>query len=89
MSAQLVLYGKRGCHLCEQAEALLTALRADLDFEITAVDIASDPVLYDRYRETIPVVTLNGTVLLAAPIGPMMARSVLAARIPRRSEETP
>jgi len=47
----LTLYTTSGCHLCEQAEALLA--RAGLAFR--PVEIADDPALFDGYALRIPV----------------------------------
>ena len=49
-----------GCHLCEQAEQLLTALQADgLEMDIVPVEIANDEELMDRYGIRIPVVRMS------------------------------
>ena len=52
----LTLYSTKGCHLCEEAEALLRARRdrqPDTDWEV--VDIANDDQLFERYGWLIPV----------------------------------
>ncbi len=49
---RLALYTTSGCHLCEQAEALLE--QAGLAF--SRVDIADDAILLERYGIRIPVV---------------------------------
>lgn len=46
-----VLYSTEGCHLCEQALAMLTSLRV----EVNVQDIAFDEQLFSRYGVTIPV----------------------------------
>jgi len=55
---RLILYGTRGCHLCEDAETLLSEAirtrRAEIPVEI--VDIAGKRELEDRYGVRIPVV---------------------------------
>lgn len=38
----------------------MTALRAELGFDLELVDIGLDPELEARYRESIPVVEVNG-----------------------------
>ena len=50
-----VLYGTLGCHLCEQAEALLAPLLDDQKHCIECVDISEDDELMSRYALTIPV----------------------------------
>ncbi len=53
------LYGKPGCHLCEQAEELLEDLADEFSLTISSIDITSDSSLFDRYRYEIPVVALE------------------------------
>ena len=57
---EVVLYGKPGCHLCEDARAVVEAVRARRPFELTEVDITLDPATYARYGERIPVVSVGG-----------------------------
>ena len=49
---QLGLYTTSGCHLCEHAEAILDEAACDY----SAVDIADDLTLMERYGVRIPVV---------------------------------
>ena len=56
----MVLYGKPGCHLCEDARAAVLAVAAKREFELEEVDVSIDPELHRRYGERIPVVTLDG-----------------------------
>jgi glutaredoxin len=57
---QVTLYGKPGCHLCEEAHAVVVAVRERRPFELEEVDITRDPALEARYRERIPVVAIDG-----------------------------
>ncbi len=57
---QLTLYGKPGCCLCDEARAEIAAVRAGRDFELTEVDVSSDPRLWARYGERIPVLEIDG-----------------------------
>jgi glutaredoxin len=59
----VTLYGKPGCHLCEEARAAVERVRAERPFELEEVDISLDPVLYRRYGERIPVLALEGEEL--------------------------
>ena len=54
--ARLVLYGRPGCHLCDDAREVL--LRVGEPFEER--DIEADDELLKRYLERIPVVTVDG-----------------------------
>jgi glutaredoxin len=53
---RLTLYGKPGCHLCDEARAALAAL----DVQVHEVDVSADPALHAEYGERIPVVELDG-----------------------------
>jgi glutaredoxin len=60
MTPRVVLYGSRGCHLCERARLTLASLRDELAFTLDEVDITGDPDLEARYREWLPVVEIDG-----------------------------
>jgi glutaredoxin len=59
----VTLYGRDGCHLCDDARATLERLRRDRPFTLREVDIESDPALHARYLERIPVIALDGEEL--------------------------
>jgi glutaredoxin len=52
----VVLYSRPGCHLCEDARAMLE--RAGVAF--SELDIESDDALFRRYLERIPVIAIDG-----------------------------
>lgn len=55
-----VLYTRRGCHLCEEAEDLLGSLGLD----IRLVDVDAAAALRDRYGLRVPVLELDGRPLV-------------------------
>ena len=57
---QVVLYTRAGCHLCQDAEAVLVRARTQMSFELRLVDIDADPELADRYGVRVPVVAIDG-----------------------------
>lgn len=57
---RVVLYGKAGCHLCDEAKQTVADVRARRPFELTEIDVSLDPVLHARYGERIPVVEVDG-----------------------------
>jgi glutaredoxin len=59
-TADVTLYGKAGCHLCEDARKEIEALRTERNFNLKEVDVSLDPVLHRRYGERIPVIEVNG-----------------------------
>jgi glutaredoxin len=65
MTAQVTLYSRPGCHLCDDARAAIERVRArgDADFALREIDITSDDALHARYLERIPVVAVDGEEL--------------------------
>jgi glutaredoxin len=59
----VVLYTRPGCHLCDDALAVLERVRGELPFALEARDIERDDDLLRRYLERIPVVELDGEEL--------------------------
>jgi glutaredoxin len=53
------LYGREGCHLCEEMAAQLRSL--NVDFE--EIDVDSDPHLRLRYGRDVPVLVLRDAVI--------------------------
>ena len=73
----VLLYGKPGCHLCEDARSLLARLQRSYRIEIEEVDITTDPALFRRYDIRIPVIVIDGTQEIEAPITEQGLRRVL------------
>jgi hypothetical protein len=57
---QVVLYGRAGCCLCDEARAALMRMHARSPFELLERDIDADDKLQRAYLERIPVVTIDG-----------------------------
>jgi len=60
---EITLYGRPGCHLCEEARAALERVRAELPFALVERDIERDERLLHAYLERIPVIALDGEEL--------------------------
>lgn len=58
----MILVGKPGCHLCDDARTVVAAVCADAGVPWVEVSILDDPELADRYAEQIPVVLVDGAV---------------------------
>lgn len=52
---ELTFYTTEGCHLCEEAEALLLQIRLPRPVPVSAIDISESPDLVERYGTRIPV----------------------------------
>ena len=59
----VVLYGKAGCHLCDEAREAVHGVRAVHPFDLEEVDVSTDPGLHAEYGERIPVLVLDGEEL--------------------------
>jgi glutaredoxin len=57
---EIVLLGRPGCCLCDDAREVLLRVRAQRPFALVEQDIEQDEELLRRYLERIPVVTIDG-----------------------------
>ena len=76
---ELTLIGKPGCHLCEDAEAVIDKVLNELELQIPIdkKNILDDEALFARYSEEIPVLLINGKVHNYWRIDPERLRSAL------------
>jgi glutaredoxin-like protein DUF836 len=58
--ARITLIGKPGCHLCDDARAVIERVAADTGTAWEELSILDDPALAERYWEHIPVVLVDG-----------------------------
>jgi glutaredoxin len=56
----VVLYGREGCCLCDDAREVLERVRRSRPFELEERDIESDDAMLRTYLERIPVVAIDG-----------------------------
>lgn len=59
----VTLVGKPGCHLCDDARAVVNRVAAETGAEVEELDITAegfDPELKAEYWEQIPVTLVNG-----------------------------
>lgn len=57
---EVTIYSKPGCCLCEQAKEQLATLQATYEFILREINILQDLSLYNKYKEKIPVIFING-----------------------------
>ena len=57
----VILYTTLGCHLCEQAKALINPLLTEGGWRLEEIDIAGDDHLMARYGVRIPVLAIPNT----------------------------
>jgi len=68
VQTRVTFYTKAGCHLCDEARDMLDDIAAETDFELTEIDIRSDPNIFEQYRYRIPVIIIDGETLLEGRI---------------------
>ena len=61
--ATVVLYSRPGCHLCDEARAVIEAVGREVAFAMEEIDIESEDGLIRDYGLRIPVVTVDGQEL--------------------------
>jgi hypothetical protein len=57
---RVTLISKPGCHLCDDARAVVAAVTAELGEGFVEVNMLDDPALVERYAEMIPVTLVDG-----------------------------
>ncbi|TMO06616.1 glutaredoxin family protein [Pseudoalteromonas sp. S558] len=75
--AKWVLYHTDGCHLCEQAEQLITEVLSDTS-ELLLIDIMTDEQLIAEYQISIPVLKSEHGEQLFWPFTSHSVREFLA-----------
>ena len=75
----LTLFGRTYCHLCDDMLAALEPLRGEFAFDVTVVDVDSDPVLEAKYDELVPVLEADGRELCHYFLDTAAVRAYLAA----------
>jgi glutaredoxin len=79
VTPRLVLYGRPGCHLCDDARAALGRIGEPF----AEIDITTDDALHAAYLERIPVVALDGRDLFDFHVDEAALRELLD-RVNRR-----
>ncbi len=57
---RVTLYGRSGCHLCDEARTVIAAVCAELGESFVEVDIDNDPALQERFTDEVPVTFVDG-----------------------------
>jgi glutaredoxin len=73
----LTLYGKAGCHLCEEARKVVESVLSERSFDLREVDVSVDPELHRRFGERIPVVEIEGEEVFEFHVDPVALRERL------------
>lgn len=84
----VTLIGKPGCHLCDDARAVVDEVLAAFPaVGMLEQSILDDPALHERYWDEIPVVLLDGAVHTIYRVDAERLRVALAAAESNGSDE--
>lgn len=78
---QVVVYTREGCHLCDEAVAVLKKF-CDWLPEPREVDIDTDPELQERFGLTIPVVEFDGKIRFKGRVQKQLLRRLIEGTLP-------
>ncbi len=70
---KVTLYTRTGCHLCDDAHAILEAH----GLSPQQVDVDADEELRQRFNECVPVVEIDGKIRFRGRVDPMLLRRLL------------
>jgi hypothetical protein len=57
---RVTLYSRQGCHLCDDARAVIAGVCADLGEGFEEIDVDADPDLRERFGDEVPVTYVDG-----------------------------
>ena len=56
----VTLITRAGCHLCDEAEAVLVRLSDELGFTLERLDVDAEARRRDEYSDRVPVILIDG-----------------------------
>jgi glutaredoxin len=81
MMKEVILYGREGCCLCDDAREVLMRVRPRHPFVFEEHDIEQDEALLRAYLERIPVVTIDGVEAFELFVDEEAFESQLVSRV--------
>lgn len=57
---ELVIYSKPDCHICDEMKRIIYKIKSDISFDLKEVNITEDDFFFKKYKDKIPVLTING-----------------------------
>jgi glutaredoxin len=78
--AEVVLYTRAGCHLCDDARAVLETAAQRYAMHIQTVDVDTDAALAARYGLEVPVVMIDGRLRFRGRVNPVLLERLMRKR---------
>ncbi len=60
MKAKVVIFSRQNCHLCHEAEKIVSEVLSEISFELEVINIDGNAELESLYGEEVPVTMING-----------------------------
>lgn len=86
---EVILYTRQGCHLCDDALAVLRDAARSHPLALRQVDIDTDPTLVAEYGLCVPVVLIDGKVRFRGIVNPVLLHRILRAAPQRENAPAP
>jgi len=84
MGTKIQLYTRKGCSLCVIAREIILRIQKEIPFEFQEIDIESRDDLFERFKEEIPVVFINGERAFTHRVSEETLRKSLERHRPQR-----
>jgi glutaredoxin len=81
---RLELYTRPGCHLGNDLRAICVRLAEEIVFELTEVNIEADPALRARFEREVPVLFVDGRLVVRFRTSERELRRILNWQLLRR-----
>jgi hypothetical protein len=81
---RLELYTRPGCHLGNDLRAICERLAGEIAFELTEVNIETDPSLLARYEREVPILLVDGRRVVRFRTSERELRRILNWQLLRR-----
>ncbi len=81
---RLELYTRPGCHLGNDLRAICERLSSEIAFEFSEVNIEDDPVVQARYEREIPVLLVDGRLVVRYRTSERELRRILTWQLFRK-----
>ena len=72
--AQVIIYSRPGCHLCDEAKAAIEKSGLSDCYTLEEVNIESDDELLRKYKHDIPVIMIDGQEAFRHRVDPVRFR---------------
>jgi glutaredoxin len=77
----VTLYSRPGCGLCDEARAVILAVRGRIPFDLDEIDVSTDDRLEREYGIRVPVVEVDGEELFEIAVDERTFEAAVRLRV--------